>query len=440
MKYEMIIGLEVHLQSKTESKMFCGCSAKYFGAKPNTHTCPVCLGLPGAMPVPNKKAVGLCLKLGLALDCKIRTESKFDRKNYFYPDLPKGYQISQYDQPFAENGFLEIETSEGTKKIGITRVHQEEDTGKSMHNKNETLLDYNKSGVPLIEVVTEPDFRSAEEVGIFAKAMKQIVKYADISDADMEKGQMRFEPNMSVREVGEPELPEYKVEVKNIGSISVLEKVIRLEFERQTAILEKGELPAQETRGLVDMSGKTVSQRGKETEADYRYFPEPDIPVMKFEQKYLDELEAELPEMPREKYGRFVGMGIKKEDAAVLSADKDVAEIFENVLPYLKEESEITAQGAANHFINKKLDDHYKTAEKIAEKIKEEYVKKETDTDVLSEAIQKALSTNEKALADYKSGKNPNAIMFLVGQVMREMKGQADANTVREALKKELKK
>ena len=436
----MIIGLEVHLQSKTESKMFCGCSAKYFGAKPNTHTCPVCLGLPGAMPVPNKKAVGLCLKLGLALDCKIRTESKFDRKNYFYPDLPKGYQISQYDQPFAENGFLEIETSEGTKKIGITRVHQEEDTGKSMHNKNETLLDYNKSGVPLIEVVTEPDFRSAEEVGIFAKAMKQIVKYADISDADMEKGQMRFEPNMSVREVGEPELPEYKVEVKNIGSISVLEKVIRLEFERQTAILEKGELPAQETRGLVDMSGKTVSQRGKETEADYRYFPEPDIPVMKFEQKYLDELEAELPEMPREKYGRFVGMGIKKEDAAVLSADKDVAEIFENVLPYLKEESEITAQGAANHFINKKLDDHYKTAEKIAEKIKEEYVKKETDTDVLSEAIQKALSSNEKALTDYKSGKNPNAIMFFVGQVMREMKGQADANTVREALKKELKK
>ena len=295
--FSPVVGLEIHVQVKTKSKMFCRCNAQYFESEANTNICPVCFGLPGAIPVPNKTAIEKVIKLALALNCKINQETKFDRKNYFYPDLPKGYQISQYDQPIGHEGYIEIEVEGDNRRIRIQRVHIEEDTAKSLHSAADTLIDYNKSGVPLVEIVTYPDFASINEVVLFAKRLKQIVRYLGVSDAEMQKGQMRFELNISVKPDTMPanELPKYKVEVKNIGSISVLEKVLNFEVKRQSELLEKGEEIKSQTRGLKDMTGETLFQRSKETADDYRYFPEPDIPPLQITESQISEIRKQIP-------------------------------------------------------------------------------------------------------------------------------------------------
>ena len=378
MNYKPVIGLEVHVELKTKSKMFCACKAEYFGDKPNSNTCPVCLGLPGALPVPNKKAIEWCVMIGLALNCKIPLFSKFDRKNYFYPDLPKGYQISQYDQPFAIGGFVNIKpeirnqksetisNDKNTKTIHIRRVHMEEDTGKLIHatvdGEKVSLIDFNRSGVPLVEIVTEPDFESSTEVVEYLKKLQQIVRYLEVSDADMEKGEMRLEPNVSLRSRNTTnttnkqipnDLPNYKVEVKNINSFQFVGKAINYEIERQKIILEVGKVPTQETRGWDEKRQITVTQRVKEEAMDYRYFPEADIPPIRFTLSQISKLRSKITEMPSKKLQRFkIQYSLSDYQARILVENKSIAEFFENAVKVGKKN--VDSSTIANWIINKK--------------------------------------------------------------------------------------
>lgn len=429
--YRPLIGLEIHVELSTKSKMFCQCSAAYFGKPPNTSTCPVCLGLPGSLPVPNEKAVEWTIKIGKALNCTINKITKFDRKHYFYPDLPKGYQISQYDEPIAVKGFIEI----NGKKFRIHRVHLEEDTGKLTHKGSDSLVDFNRSSVPLVEIVTEADFDSSEDVKRFLEELHTIIEYLDVSDADMDKGSMRLEPNISVRKPGEDGFPPYKVEVKNINSFNFVKKAIDYEVIRQTEILEDGKIPVQETRGYNEDKGITVSQRVKEEAADYRYFPEPDIPPMVLEQKFIDSIE--VPKLPAQIVEQLIKEGVQPQAAFILSRDKKAHAAYAR---YIADESlskvEKIREKVANLIVNHKVE--YSESDKInIPKIRELLAPKTTDSAALEEAIKKVIDANEKVVNDYKSGKE-NAIMFLVGQVMREMRGQADANVVKETLKNAL--
>ena len=426
--YSPVIGLEIHVELSTKSKMFCQCSAEYFGKEPNSNTCPVCLGLPGALPVPNRVALDWCIKIGKALNCTINVSTKFDRKHYSYPDLPKGYQISQYDEPVAINGSLKV----GEKTFGITRVHMEEDTGKLLHVGEDSLVDFNRSGVPLVEIVTEPDFTNSDEVKEFLQELHTIIRYLEVSNADMEKGSMRMEPNISLRVVGDQksdvrELPNYKVEVKNINSFNFVKKAIDYELTRQAEILDQSKTPEQETRGYDEKTMKTVSQRSKEEAHDYRYFPKPDIPPFVFEQKFIDSIA--LPELPTAKIDRYVKeLKIKEIDARILTKDFELVKYFEKVV----ELSDLEPQKIANLIINSKLATNVSIEEFISQATKLLSTKK-TDMPTLMLAIKKVIAENSDVVTNYKAGKL-SSLMFLVGQVMREMKGQAEANLIKDKL------
>ncbi len=425
-----VIGLEVHVELKTKSKMFCGCTADHFAKKPNTQTCPVCLGLPGALPVPNQQAIEWCVMLGKTLNCETLLFSKFDRKNYSYPDLPKGYQISQYDQPFCKKGWIEI----NGKKIGITRVHMEEDTGKLIHEGNSTLVDFNRSGVPLVEIVTDPDFDNAKDVKTYLQKLQQIVRYLEISDGDLEKGQMRLEPNISISGTKKP----YKVEVKNINSFSFVDKAINYELKRQQEIIEKGETPAQETRGWEETAGITKTQRIKEEAQDYRYFPEPDIPPIRWTDEQLSKIKSQIPELPDEKFNRFKKKyGLNDYDSEILTRELESAEYFEEAVKIGKK-GNLSPKQIANYIINRKVDTAEVLPAKVVENILQSKKIVQIDEKELNKVIEEVLKANEKAVSDFKKGKE-NAIMFLVGQVMRNFKEKVDASTVKASLLAKIK-
>jgi aspartyl-tRNA(Asn)/glutamyl-tRNA(Gln) amidotransferase subunit B len=495
-KYDVIIGLEIHVQTNTKSKMFCKCPTGYFQKEPNTHVCPVCLGLPGALPIPNKRAIELCILMGIATHCNIDNEIYFDRKHYFYPDLPKGYQISQYKRAICSNGYIDLSNG---NKIEIERIHQEEDVAKSTHHsengKEYTLIDYNKSGVPLIEIVTKPCIKSASDAKEFASKVRQIARYLGISDADMEKGQMRCEPNISVQEKGRWELKDgkilpigdyklnSKVEVKNIGSISAVEKSIEYEVKRLTEEIENGKEIIQQTRGWNAEKGITEFQRSKETADDYRYMPEPDIPVIEVSNEDLERISKEIIELPDEKVKRYMrNWGVSKYAAEVISSTKENARYFESLQEELnktldEKESAIeasnwlmgTVYSIANAsgkdvsemnidlgdlallilsfkegvFTKNKAEELLKECIEMDKDISDEINKlkeeKESNSGNLVDIVKGVINSNEKAVEDYKNGKDAS-IGFLVGKVMQETKGTANPNDVRNILVEELKK
>lgn len=428
-----IIGLEVHIELATKSKLFCGCSADHFSKKPNTQVCPICLGLPGALPFTNYDAVTSVIKFGLAFGSKINLFSKFDRKHYFYPDLPKSYQISQYDLPFCVGGNF------GDKRI--RRVHLEEDTGKLVHETidgvKSSLIDFNRSSVPLMEMVTEPDFHDTQSVVSFLKEVQLIAKYLGISNADMEKGSMRLEANISLSSDGS--LPPYKVELKNINSFRFLDKAIKAEITRQEKLLQDGEKIQQETRGYDEVKQTTYSQRIKEEANDYRYFPEPDLPPIKFTDDQIENLRSQLPELPNKKRERFEKeFGISKDFAEILVSDKSRSEYFETAY-VLGEKENISGKIVADLMINKKLDEKYPEPAGLVKRILEISNVEYSSDDEVENAVKSVIITNEKAVKDYKSG-NGNVVGFLIGMVQKKLQGHGNAQMVREKLLERLQK
>ncbi|MCD8484703.1 Asp-tRNA(Asn)/Glu-tRNA(Gln) amidotransferase subunit GatB [Candidatus Woesebacteria bacterium] len=462
-EYTPIIGLEIHVEMRTNSKMFCGCPAEHFGAEPNSHTCPVCLGLPGALPVANGEAIKRTVKIGLALGCSIAEESKFDRKNYFYPDLPKGYQISQYDQPLCYEGLVHTDSGD----VRITRVHLEEDTAKLQHvtltpdqmkaanveHADVSLLDFNRSGVPLVEIVTEPDIKTGAQAREFGKLLVQTLRYLGVSDCDMEKGSLRLEANISVQSEEEKaagKLPNYKVEVKNLNSFRFLERAIDFEIERHTAMRRAGETPTQETRGWNDDRSVTFSQRSKEEAEDYRYFPDPDLPPLYLSQELVTEIGESLPELPQAAYIRLQsGYGLSAQNAEVFTAEREVLLAGEQLLQ-AAQKSELEPQTVANDVVNKKVETWILDAERVSSAPPEEVaaeVKKVLQTiakarqteSIPAEEVHAIMdeiastADGKDAIEKYRSGK-VQVIGFLMGQLMRKLQKKVDAGEVKQVL------
>jgi aspartyl-tRNA(Asn)/glutamyl-tRNA(Gln) amidotransferase subunit B len=479
-QYEVVIGLEVHVELKTKTKIFCGCPTE-FGGEPNTHVCPICLGLPGVLPVLNKKVLEFATKAGLALNCKIAEFSKFDRKNYFYPDLPKAYQISQYDLPIAEQGYLDINVNGQTKRIGITRLHMEEDAGKLVHqgltisSSNSSLVDYNRTGVPLIEIVSEPDLRSAEEAKAYLEMLKAIMEYIDVSDVKMEQGSLRCDANVSIRPMGSKEFGT-KTEVKNLNSFRSVQRAIEYEIARQIDIVEEGGKIIQETRTWDENKGITLSLRSKEEAHDYRYFPDPDLTPLVISREWVEELKAGLPELPAFKKERLIKEhGLPEYDAGVITSSRALAEFYDKtvslhpdykavsnwimveLLKLLNAEnleitdSKITPQGLAKML---KMIEKGTISGKIAKQVFEEMFNTGKDPEVIvkekglvqisdegqiSTIVDQVIANNPKSVQDFKAGKE-KAIGFLVGQVMKETRGQANPGVVNKLLKEKLTK
>ncbi|QQS38494.1 Asp-tRNA(Asn)/Glu-tRNA(Gln) amidotransferase subunit GatB [Candidatus Woesebacteria bacterium] len=431
-----VIGLEVHVELSTQSKMFCACSANHFGVKPNSNTCPTCLGLPGALPYMNEKAIEDTIRFGLAFDCKIAEFSKFDRKHYFYPDLPKAFQTSQYDLPFCSLGMWKSDKS----TIRITRIHLEEDTAKSQHRvidgKRVSLIDFNRSGVPLMELVTEPDFANVDDVVSFLKEVQRIVRYLGISDADMEKGSMRLEANVSVGRVEDVEkgkLPNYKIELKNINSFRFLKRAVEIEIGRHKELINKGEKIAQETRGYDEAQDTTFSQRSKEEAKDYRYFPEPDLPPITFDKKTIEAIRATLPMLPSQKRANYK-KDYQLSDSYIefLVEDKIIAEYFETAMS-CDTGNKLGPKTIANAMVNQKLHEKYPEPAGLVKKLIEITQISYASTEETLAAIDSVIFENPAIVKQYQEGKG-QVIGFLIGQVQKILEGKANVVYVREKL------
>ena len=506
-EYKAVIGFEIHVQLATKSKMFGSAANNPDETSPNVNIDEVNTGQPGTLPVANKEAIRLSAMVGLALNCQIDEWSKFDRKHYFYPDLPKGYQISQYDQPISRAGYLDIEIlgerengdkgidggkgNKRVKRVGITRAHLEEDAGKNIHPEGlpYSLVDYNRAGNALLEIVTEPEIESGEQARAFLQELRNIIRYLGASSCDMEKGTMRCEPNISVRKPGETSLPKYKVEVKNINSFKFAEQAINYEIARQTEILKEGGIPKQVTMGWDEKNNRTVEQRSKEEANDYRYFPDPDLPVLQFTKEYLDKLRAEMPELPAQKRARFITeFNLPVADVENLINWKELANYFESVVSeidgWMEQEAGLDRNALIKQAANWCLQDFSaalnqklmnpgdskidpenfaellmlisqnkisgsaaKTVFKVMfEKggepdniVQDLGLEQTSDADAISAAIDKVITANEKAVMDYKAGQE-KSFGFLVGQAMKELKGKGNPGIINELLKKKLSK
>jgi aspartyl-tRNA(Asn)/glutamyl-tRNA(Gln) amidotransferase subunit B len=482
--WETVIGLECHVELSTETKMFCSCRNE-FGAEPNTLTCPVCLGHPGSLPVPNEEAIARIVKVGLALDSDIAPRSLFHRKNYFYPDMPKNYQISQYDLPVCVGGHLDVEQADGTtKRVGITRVHMEEDTGKTTHGSASgriheaefALVDYNRAGVPLVECVSEPDMRSPEEASAYLRELRALLEALDVSDVRMEEGSLRCDANVSIRPAGADELGT-KVEIKNMNSVRSLERALSFEVERQIAALEAGEPLVQETRHWDEDSGTTKTMRSKEEAFDYRYFPEPDIPALEPEASWIEEIRASISELPRSRRDRYVGeLGLKPEVARVLVGDREATTLFEETvalgaepaasanwitqdLAGLKNDATPLTDAAGEPTITPRhvadlvalvadgtisgagakraLEEAFRTGDPIADVVERRGLRQVSDAGELGSIVDAVIADNEDAAAKFRAG-NEGVIGFLVGQVMKASGGSANPTLAQELLRARL--
>ncbi|MFA5829085.1 MAG: Asp-tRNA(Asn)/Glu-tRNA(Gln) amidotransferase subunit GatB [Candidatus Gracilibacteria bacterium] len=469
--FEVIIGLEIHAQIATKSKMFCGCSSYSFDQEPNINTCPVCMGFPGQLPVINREAFLKGVKAALALNCEIPGFSKFDRKNYFYPDLPKGYQISQFDQPVSKNGWLDIDVEGTKKKICITRLHLEDDAGKLTHVDGGTLCDYNRSGIALMEIVSEPDIRTSQEAVAYAKSIQAILRFVGSSEADMEKGMMRFDASVSIRKHGDKKLNP-RAEIKNLNSFNSLKAAIEYEIERQIFLWEEGNpLNSDITVGWTDDKQKTYFLRDKEGASDYRYFPEPDLPPIEVTADFIDKLKAELPELPNQKRDRYLSdWKLSAAEALLISSDVSFAKYFEEVVAACNDprkaasfftsilfgrlnkdgltlaENKVSAQNlgkiiqlvndsqiSMNMAKNDVFESVYVDGKDPEVVVKEKGLAQMSDVSALNDVCKKTIDANPKSVEDFKKGKAA-AMQFLVGQVMKQTKGQANAQAVQEIM------